>query len=52
MFFVISSPFLSIFVTSFSIETIRVIYFSVLSPKQANYCLNSSANSFMIKWLS
>ena len=49
IFFVNSSPFLSILVTSFSIETIKVMYFSVFSPKQVNCFSNSSANSFMIK---
>ena len=37
-FFVISSPFLSILVTFFSIGTVKVMYFSVFSPKQVN-CL-------------
>ena len=49
MFFVISSPFLLIFVTSFSVGTVKVIYFSVFSSKQVNCLLNSSASSFMIK---
>ena len=49
IFFVISSPFLSILVTSFSIGTLRAMYFSVFSPKQVNSFLNSSANSFMTK---
>ena len=49
IFFVISSAFLSIFVTSFSIGPLKVMYFSVLSPKQVNCFLNSYANSFVIK---
>ena len=36
IFFVISSPILSIFVTSFSIGTVNVMYFSTFSPKQIN----------------
>ena len=28
------------------------MYFSVFSPKQVNYLLSSSANSFMIGWQS
>ena len=50
IFFVIFSLFLSILVTSFSIVTVTVMYFSVFSPKQVNYFSNSSASSFMIKW--
>ena len=50
IFFLISSPFLSVLLTSFSIGTVKVILFSVFSPKQVNCFLNSSANSFMIKW--
>ena len=50
MVFVISSPFLSILVTSFSVGTENVIFFSVFSPTQVNFFSNSSANSFMIKW--
>ena len=46
----ISFTFLLFLVTSFSIETGKVMYFSVFSPKQVNYLSNSSANSFMIKW--
>ena len=52
MDFAISSPFLPIFKTSFSIETEKVMYFSVFSPKQVNYPSNSSAGTFMIKWYS
>ena len=52
IFFVISSPFLSILLTSCSIESVKLMYFSVISPKQVNYFLNSSANSLMIKWYS
>ena len=37
MVFVNSFPFLPILVTSFSIGTEKVIYFSVFSPKQINY---------------
>ena len=47
MFFVISSLFLSILVTSFSIGTIKVMCFSVFFPKQVKCFLNSFANSFM-----
>ena len=36
-FFVVSSLFLSILVTSFSIEIVNVMYFSVFSSKQENY---------------
>ena len=43
IFFAISSPFLSILVTSFSIGTVKVMYFSVFSPKQVNCFSNSSA---------
>ena len=50
IFYVIYSPFLSILVTSFSVGTVKVNYLSVFSPKQVNCFLNSSANSFMIKW--
>ena len=32
-FFVVSSPFLSILVTSFSIGLVKVMYFSVFFPK-------------------
>ena len=32
-----------------SIGTVKVMYFSVFSPKQVNCFLNFSANSFMIK---
>ena len=48
MVFVISSPFLSILVTSFCIGTEKIVYFSVFSNKQENYFSNSSANTFMI----
>ena len=46
--FVISSLFLSIFVTPFSIGTENVMYFSVFSPKQVNYFSNYFGNFFMI----
>ena len=46
----ISFTFLLFLVTSFSIETGKVMYFSVFSTKQVNYLSNSSATSFMIKW--
>ena len=36
-FYVISSTLLSTLVTSFSIGTVEVIYFSVFSPKQVNF---------------
>ena len=48
MIFMISFPFLSIYVTSFSTETEKVMSFSVCSPEQLNCPLNSSASSFMI----
>ena len=44
------SQFLSILVTSSSIETVKIMYFSVFSPKEVTCFSNSSANSFMIKW--
>ena len=50
--FFVTSQFLSVLVTSFSIGTVNVIYFSVFSLKQVNCFSNSSANSFMIKWQS
>ena len=49
MVFVISSPFLLILVTSFSIGTKKVIHFSISSPKQINFPSNPSASSFMMK---
>ena len=49
IFFAIFSQFLSIHITSFSIGTVKVMYFLVFSPKPVNYFLNSSANSFMAK---
>ena len=49
MVFVMSYPFLSILVTSLSIRTENVIYFSVLSPTQVNCFSSSSASSFLIK---
>ena len=45
--FVISSPFLPIPRTFFSIGNGKVMYFSVFSPKQVNCFLNSFANSFL-----
>ena len=50
MAFVISFPFLSILITSFSIGTVKVMYFSVFYPKQVNFPSNSSASSFVIEW--
>ena len=47
---VISSQFLSIFVTPFSVGNLNAMYFSVFSPKQVNCFLNSFANSCMTKW--
>ena len=47
--FVISSQLLSILVTSFSIGTVKVMYFPVFSAKQVNCFFNSSANSFIRK---
>ena len=38
-------PSLSIFVTSFTIGTENVLYFSVFSPRQSNCPSNSLANS-------
>ena len=49
MTFVISSPFLSIVITSSSIGTRNVMYFSVFYPKQLNFLSNSSAISFITK---
>ena len=49
IFFVISSPFLSILITSFFIGTVKVMYFSASSPKHVNCFLNSSVKCFMIK---
>ena len=50
MAFAIFSPFLPILLTSFFIETEKIIYFSVFSPKQVTCPSNSSASSSMIKW--
>ena len=51
MVFVVSSPYLSLFVTFlFCIGTEKVMSFSVCSAKQANYFLISSANFLMLKW--
>ena len=50
VFFNFFSLFLSIPVTSVSIGTVKVIYFSAFFTKQVKCFLNSSANSFMIKW--
>ena len=47
--FVTFSPFLSIIASSYSFGTVKVMYFSVFSPKQINSFSNSFANSFMIK---
>ena len=49
VFFVISSWFLSITVTSSSIGTVKVISFSVFPPRQVNCFWSSSANSIMTK---
>ena len=45
----VSFSFLLILITSFSIGTVKTMYFSVFSPKQVNCLLHSSANFFMIK---
>ena len=50
MAFVISFPFLSIFVTSFSTGTEKVMYFSVFSLKELSCPSNPYAGSFMMKW--
>ena len=50
MALVIYSQFLSVTLTSFSIE--KVMYFSVFSTKQLNCPLNSFASFFFIKWWS
>ena len=50
IFFVVSSPFLPIPVTSLSSVTVKIIYFSVFSPKQVIFFVDSSANTFLIKW--
>ena len=49
MVFGISSQFLPISVTCFSIETEKVMYLSVFSLKQVNCSSNFSASSFMAK---
>ena len=46
--FMISFLFLSILVTSFSIETVKVMYFSGFFHKQVNCSSNSSASFFVI----
>ena len=50
IFFVISSPFLSILASSFSFGTVKVMYFSGFSPKQLNcfFYFNSSADKIII----
>ena len=48
-FFVISSPLLSILVTSFSIGIVKIVCFSIFSTNQISCFLNSSANSIMLK---
>ena len=50
MVFKISSPFLPIFVTSFSIGTEKFIYFSLFSHKQVNCPLNYFARFQMVSW--
>ena len=50
MDFVVSSPFLSIILTTFVIGTEKVLYFPVFSPTRIDSPLNSFASSFMIKW--
>ena len=42
IFFVISSPFLSILITYFPIGTVKVMLFSMFSRKQVKCLLNSS----------
>ena len=49
MVFVISSQFLPILLTSFSIGTEKVMFFTVFSPKKENCSSGSSASSSMIK---
>ena len=46
----ISFPSLSIFVTSLSIGTEKVLYFSVFFLRHSNCPSNSFANCFIIKW--
>ena len=48
--FLISSPFLSILVTAFSIETEKVVNFLLFFPKHLNFSSNSFTSSFIIKW--
>ena len=48
--FLISSPFLSILVTAFSIETKKVVNFLLFFPKHLNFSSNSFTSSFIIKW--
>ena len=49
MVFVTSSPFLSIFLIYFLVETEKVLHFSALSPRQLISRSNSFAISIMIK---
>ena len=48
--FLISSPFLSILVIAFSIETEKVVNFLLFFPKHLNFSSNSFTSSFIIKW--
>ena len=50
MVFMISSPFLSILLTSFVIGPENVLYYSVFSLGKLNSLSNSFASSFMFKW--
>ena len=52
MVFMISSPFLSILLTSFGIGPENVLYYSVFSLGKLNSLSNSFASSFMFKWQS
>ena len=46
MVFVISPPFILIIITSFCIETEKVMYCLIFSPKQVNCPSNSSSSSY------
>ena len=46
---IFSFPFLSIFVTSFSIGTEKVCPFSMFSPRHSNCPSNYFANFFIVK---
>ena len=49
IFVALSLSYLSLFIISFLIDTEKVMYFSVFSPKHSNSPSNYSANSLIIK---